>query len=68
MWWMCLNHNPSGAAGGANNLQSWNYAQHAYHLGLISAQEFAAQYRCVVLSLDVLESDDAESCSPHRRQ
>ena len=32
MWWMCLNHNPSGAAGGGNNLQSWNYRQHASHL------------------------------------
>ncbi|MEV6971329.1 hypothetical protein AB0M47_40155 [Hamadaea sp. NPDC051192] len=34
MWWMCLNHNPSGAAGGGNNLQSWNYSQHAYHLAV----------------------------------
>jgi O-glycosyl hydrolase len=32
MWWMCLNHNPSGAANGGNNLQSWNYRQHAVHL------------------------------------
>jgi galactan endo-1,6-beta-galactosidase len=32
MWWMCLNHNPSGAADGGNNLQSWNYRQHAVHL------------------------------------
>ncbi|MDO0933446.1 beta-1,6-galactanase [Streptomyces sp. DG2A-72] len=32
MWWMCKNHNPSGAAGGANNLQTWNYRQHASHL------------------------------------
>lgn len=34
MWWMCLNHNPSGAANGGNNLQSWNYAQHAAHLAV----------------------------------
>lgn len=34
MWWMCLNHNPSGAADGGNNLQSWNYAQHATHLAV----------------------------------
>jgi len=34
MWWMCLNHNPSGAAGGGNNLQPWNYAQHAAHLAI----------------------------------
>ncbi len=32
MWWMCNNHNPSGAAGGGNNLQTWNYRQHASHL------------------------------------
>jgi hypothetical protein len=32
MWWMCLNHNPSGAANGGNNLQTWNYRQHAIHL------------------------------------
>ena len=32
MWWMCLNHNPSGAADGGNNLQSWNHRQHALHL------------------------------------
>jgi hypothetical protein len=34
MWWMCSNHNPSGAANAGNNLQSWNYAQHAYHLAV----------------------------------
>jgi hypothetical protein len=33
MWWMCLNHNPSGAANAAdNNLQPWNHRQHALHL------------------------------------
>ncbi|MFI0780300.1 glycoside hydrolase [Streptomyces sp. NPDC021212] len=32
MWWMCLNHNPSGAADGGNNLQSWNYRQFAVYL------------------------------------
>ncbi|GAA0900066.1 MULTISPECIES: glycoside hydrolase [Streptomyces violaceusniger group] len=32
MWWMCLNHNPSGAADGGNNLQSWNYRQFALYL------------------------------------
>lgn len=32
MWWMCSNHNPSGAADGGNNLQSWNHRQHALHL------------------------------------
>ncbi|MEW2407194.1 beta-1,6-galactanase [Streptomyces griseoviridis] len=36
MWWMCSNHNPSGAAGGGNNLQSWNYRQHASHLAAVA--------------------------------
>lgn len=36
MWWMCLNHNPSGAADGGNNLQSWNYRQHAAHLASVA--------------------------------
>ncbi len=41
MWWMCLNHNPSGAAGGGLNLQSWNHRQHAHHLAVTAryAQE-----------------------------
>ncbi|MEU4746104.1 glycoside hydrolase, partial [Actinosynnema sp. NPDC023658] len=33
MWWMCTNHNPSGAADASvTNLQSWNHRQHALHL------------------------------------
>ncbi|MGW4510544.1 beta-1,6-galactanase [Streptomyces sp. NPDC004393] len=36
MWWMCYNHNPSGAVGGGNNLQSWNYRQHASHLASVA--------------------------------
>jgi galactan endo-1,6-beta-galactosidase len=32
VWWMCYNHNPSGADDGADdNLQSWNY-DHARYL------------------------------------
>ncbi|MBP2336471.1 galactan endo-1,6-beta-galactosidase [Saccharothrix coeruleofusca] len=38
MWWMCLNHNPSGAADGGNNLQPWNYRQHAAHLAATARQ------------------------------
>ncbi|GAA3458214.1 hypothetical protein ACFFSW_03165 [Saccharothrix longispora] len=35
MWWMCLNHNPSGAANAADdNLQPWNHRQHAHHLAV----------------------------------
>jgi galactan endo-1,6-beta-galactosidase len=36
MWWMCANHNPSGASGGGNNLQSWNYRQHASYLASVA--------------------------------
>lgn len=33
IWWMCINHNPSGSESGtADNLQSWNYQQHAVYL------------------------------------
>jgi len=38
MWWMCANHNPSGAADGGNNLQTWNYRQHASHLATVAAR------------------------------
>lgn len=36
MWWMCQNHNPSGAAGGGDNLQTWNQQQHAVYLATIA--------------------------------
>ncbi|MBN1845525.1 MAG: RICIN domain-containing protein [Sedimentisphaerales bacterium] len=37
MWWMCYNHNPSGAdAGGNDNLQSWNYRNHAIYLATVA--------------------------------
>ena len=37
MWWMCSNHNPSGSNGGSSdNLQSWNYDQHAIYLATIA--------------------------------
>jgi galactan endo-1,6-beta-galactosidase len=37
LWWMCDNHNPSGAADGADdNLQPWNYDQHAIYLAAIA--------------------------------
>jgi galactan endo-1,6-beta-galactosidase len=36
MWWMCYNSNPSGAANGGNNLQSWNYGQHAVYLATVA--------------------------------
>lgn len=36
LWWMCINHNPSGAATGGDNLQSWNYQQHAVYLATVA--------------------------------
>lgn len=37
MWWMCYNHNPSGSNdGSSDNLQSWNYDQHAIYLATIA--------------------------------
>jgi galactan endo-1,6-beta-galactosidase len=37
MWWMCYNHNPSGADNSANdNLQSWNYQQHTVYLATVA--------------------------------
>lgn len=39
MWWMCVNHNPSGnSVGTVNNLQSWNYDSHAIYLASIALQ------------------------------
>src|SRR5436190_1450264 len=36
MWWMCKNHNPSGADDGSENLQPWNIRQHAVYLATIA--------------------------------
>jgi galactan endo-1,6-beta-galactosidase len=37
MWWMCCNHNPSGAGiGSSNNLQSWSYDRHAIYLATVA--------------------------------
>jgi hypothetical protein len=37
IWWMCYNHNPSGADFAWNdNLQSWNYQQHAVYLSTVA--------------------------------
>ncbi|MEU5183794.1 glycoside hydrolase [Streptomyces longwoodensis] len=36
MWWMCLNHNPSGTAAGGTNLQPWNHRRHASHLAAVA--------------------------------
>jgi galactan endo-1,6-beta-galactosidase len=38
MWWMTKNHNPSGAADGSENIQSWNLEQHAVYLATVAKQ------------------------------
>jgi galactan endo-1,6-beta-galactosidase len=50
-WWMCLNHNPSGAANAnSNNLQSWNNRTHAAYLAEVTRQfrdRFGVTFRTV---------------------
>lgn len=37
IWWMCYDHNPSGSIIGiTDNLQNWNYQQHAVYLATIA--------------------------------
>jgi galactan endo-1,6-beta-galactosidase len=37
IWWMCYDHNPSGSVLGiTDNLQNWNYDQHAVYLATIA--------------------------------
>ena len=36
MWWMCKNHNPSGASDGSENIESWNVQNHTVYLATIA--------------------------------
>lgn len=36
MWWMCKNHNPSGASDGSENIQSWNLNSHAIYMANVA--------------------------------
>ncbi|RYP64110.1 hypothetical protein DL771_008929 [Monosporascus sp. 5C6A] len=36
MWWMCKNHNPSGASDGGENIQSWNLKDHAVYMATVA--------------------------------
>lgn len=58
MWWMCLNHNPSGASDGGNNLQSWNYRQHAAHLAAV-AQRARTSWGVTFRSVDPFNEPSA---------
>jgi hypothetical protein len=37
VWWMCQNHNPSGAADGGDNIQSWNIANHSVYMATVAS-------------------------------
>ncbi|KNG45990.1 glycoside hydrolase family 30 protein [Stemphylium lycopersici] len=43
MWWMTKNHNPSGAADGSENIQSWNLEKHAIYMATV-AEVFKSKY------------------------
>lgn len=58
MWWMCKNHNPSGAADGGDNLQSWNYQQHAVYLATV-AKYATDSWGINVVSVDAFNEPSA---------
>jgi galactan endo-1,6-beta-galactosidase len=37
MWWMCYNHSTAGSDNGDDNLQWWNWDQHATYLATVAA-------------------------------
>lgn len=52
MWWMLSNHNPSGSNGGStDNLQSWNYQQHAVYMATV-AEHMVKEWNISVTSID----------------
>jgi galactan endo-1,6-beta-galactosidase len=58
MWWMCNNHNPSGAAGGGLNLQPWNHRQHAHHLA-VTARRARDQWGVTFRTVDPFNEPSA---------
>ncbi|KAI1267500.1 endo-beta-1,6-galactanase [Xylariaceae sp. FL1019] len=60
MWWMCVNHNPSGSDDGASdNLQSWNYEAHALYLAAI-AERAAADWGVSFTSVDAFNEPSSD--------
>ncbi|KAK0630383.1 glycoside hydrolase superfamily [Bombardia bombarda] len=51
MWWMLNNHNPAGSDdGSSDNLQSWNYNQHAVYMATVAkyaADNWGFKFRSV---------------------
>ncbi|MFD7902932.1 glycoside hydrolase [Kitasatospora sp. NPDC059747] len=58
IWWMCNDQNPCGAADGGDNLQSWNYQQHARYVAIV-AQYFREQWGVDVGSVDPFNEPSA---------
>ncbi|MFJ5740621.1 glycoside hydrolase [Streptomyces microflavus] len=60
MWWMCKNHNPSGAAQvHQDNLQSWNYRAYAAYLATV-AQRAKDDWGVDFLSVEPFNEPSAE--------
>lgn len=67
-WWMCINHNPSGAANGAdNNLQSWNYQQFAAYLAEV-ARYSATQWGLPFASVEAFNESTSNYWSATGKQ
>jgi len=68
VWWMCTNHNPSGSdSGRSDNLQSWNYAQHAQYLARV-AQHAAESWGVTFQSVEAFNEPISNWWSAHGSQ
>lgn len=62
MWWMLVNHNPSGSENGNDdNLSSWNYEQHAVYIASV-VQYFAEVHNISATSVDAFNEPVADWC------
>ena len=60
MWWMTLNHNPSGASDGSENIQSWNLEQHAIYMATV-AQVYKSKYGIEFETVDTKLSSEVST-------
>ena len=59
MWWMTKNHNPSGAADGSENIQSWNLEKHAIYMATV-AEVFKSKYGIEFETVDPFNEPSAD--------
>ncbi|CAN6675124.1 hypothetical protein TRVA0_091S00144 [Trichomonascus vanleenenianus] len=60
MWWMCVNHNPSGSDDGSdNNIQEWNLQQHAIYMANI-AKYFKDRHGVEFTSVEAFNEPSAD--------